>query len=262
MTLIMIGLFYGQAPANFRTVTGPQMTEPIQLTDAAQFYSQAPHQKEAWEWLQSIIRPKVLEEFAERYRAAPEVKPIEQGDGYITPELMHLITGHKASSFDAAFCNDFNEMIEFTGFDQHIDALQMLTANLCHETCGFIYMKEIDPGYYLDNRTDLGNVYPGDGPKFRGCGVLQLTGRANHQRFADWLRDSRGIDDGKIMELGTDYTCEHYPFQSAICWLLDNDLLNVCLKQGFESCCVRINGGYNGYEDRCKWWDKCKQVMH
>ena len=64
------------------------------------------------------------------------------------------------------------------------------------------------------------------------------------------------------MGMGTDYTADHYPFQSAICWLLDNDLLNVCLKQGFEACCVRINGGHNGYPDRCEKYEKCKQVMH
>ena len=63
------------------------------------------------------------------------------------------------------------------------------------------------------------------------------------------------------MDIGTSYSADVYPFRSAICWLLDNDLLNVCLKQGFEACCVRINGGYNGYDDRCNWWTKCKQVM-
>ena len=69
---------------------------------------------------------------------------------------MEAITGHPASSFDASFCNDFNDMLESTGFDQHMDAMQMLMANLCHESCGFRYMKEIDPGYYLDGRRDLG----------------------------------------------------------------------------------------------------------
>ena len=237
------------------------MTEPIQLTDAARFYALSPHQTAAFEWLQSQINQKVLDEFAEKYRNAPEPKKKPQVNGYITPELMQAITGHPAKSFDDLFCNDFQEMIEITGFDQHLDALQMLTANLCHETCGFIYMQEIASGASYNYRTDLGNVYPGDGEKFKGCGVLQLTGRANFQRFSDYMRDHHGIDDKRIMDEGTKYAADVYPFRSAICWLLDNDLLNVCLKQGFEACCVRINGGYNGYDDRCQWYEKCKKVM-
>ena len=237
------------------------MTEPIQLTDAARFYALSPHQTAAFEWLQAQISQKVLDEFAEKYRNAPEPEQKPQANNYITPELMQAITGHPAKSFDSLFCNDFQEMIEITGFDQHIDALQMLTANLCHETCGFIYMQEIASGSAYNFRTDLGNVYPGDGEKFKGCGVLQLTGRANFQRFSDYMRDHHGIDDKRIMAEGTKYAADAYPFRSAICWLLDNDLLNVCLKQGFEACCVRINGGYNGYNDRCNWLKKCKAVM-
>ena len=239
------------------------MTKPIQLTDAAFYYKKEPQQTSAWEWLQLQQTPEVMAEFAERYRDTPEPPPKPEAQpGYITPELMQAITGHPAQSFDASFCNDFNDMLESTGFDQHLDAMQMLMANLCHESCGFVYMKEIDSGEYLNGRKDLGNVYPGDGPKYKGCGPLQVTGRNWHQRASDWLRDHRGIDDGKIMDVGTDYSADHYAFSMAIPWLLDNDLLTVCLHQGFDACCVKINGGWNGYEDRLKWYQKCQRVMH
>jgi len=239
-----------------------EMIAPIQLTDAAKFYKEQEHQVKAFQWLQEQQPPGVMAVFAKMYRDTPEPPPKPEAQpGYITPDLMQAITGHPANSFDASFCNDFNDMLESTGFDQHLDAMQMLMANLCHESCGFVYMKEIDSGEYLNGRKDLGNIYPGDGPKFKGCGPLQVTGRNNHQASADWLRDHRGIDDGKIMDVGTDYSADHYAFTIAIPWLLNNDLLNVCLKQGFDQCCYRINGGWNGYDDRCKWYAKCKQVM-
>ena len=238
------------------------MADPIQLTDAAKYYKAEPQQVSAFEWLQQQQTAETMAEFAEKYRATPPAPPKPEAQpGYITADLMQAITGHPAKSFDAAFVNDFNDMLESTGFDQHLDAMQMLVANLAHESCGFVYMKEIDSGEYLNGRTDLGNVYPNDGPLFRGCGPLQVTGRANFQASSDWLRDHRGIDDGKIMALGTDYAADYYAFTIAIPWLINNDLLNVCLKQGFEACCVRINGGYNGYDDRCAWYHKCKQVM-
>ena len=242
------------------------MIAPIQLTDAAKFYKEQEQQIAAFQWLQEQQKPGVMAVFAKMYRDTPEPPPkAEAQPGYITPDLMQAITGHPANTFEAAFCNDFNDMLESTGFDQHLDAMQMLMANLCHESSGFTLMKECgDSAYFTEMyefRKDLGNIYPGDANLYFGCGPLQVTGRANHQASADWLRDHRGIDDGKIMDLGTDYTAEHSAFTIAIPWLLNNDLLAVCLHQGFEACCVRINGGHTGYEDRCVWYSKCKQVM-
>lgn len=40
----------------------------IKLTDAAKFYEELPHQKEAWEWLQKSTSTETLAEFAKRYR--------------------------------------------------------------------------------------------------------------------------------------------------------------------------------------------------
>jgi len=238
------------------------MADPIQLTDAATYYKQEPQQVSAFEWLQLQQTAETMAEFAEKYRATPPPPPQpEPQPGYITPDLMQAITGHPASSFDAAFCDDFNDMLESTGFDQHLDAMQMLMANLCHESCGFVYMKEIASGEAYEYRKDLGNIYPGDGVKYKGTGPLMVTGRANFQASSDWLRDHRGIDDGKIMDVGCDYAADHYAFTIAIPWLLNNDLLAVCLHQGFDQCCYRINGGWNGKNDRDQWYEKCKQVM-
>ena len=47
---------------------------------------------------------------------------------------------------------------------------------------------------------------------------------------------------------GVDYVADTYPFMSAKIWIMENQLLNVCLNQGFEACCVRINGGHNGFQ--------------
>ena len=238
------------------------MASPIQLSDAAQYYKQESQQVSAWQWLQLQQTAETMAEFAEKYRDKPPAPPApEPQPGYITAELMEGITGHPAHTFDQRFVNDFNDMLESTGFDQHLDAMQMLVSNLCHESCGFIYMQEIASGEAYEYRKDLGNIYPGDGPKFKGCGPLQVTGRSNHQASADWLRDHRGIDDGKIMDVGTEYSADNYAFTIAIPWLLNNDLLTVCLHQGFDQCCYRINGGWNGKSSRDEWYEKCKKVM-
>lgn len=200
-------------------------------------------------------------EWMETYRDSPPAptptpKPEQsQEPGYFTPEMMNKLTGHPASSFDSVFCDDCNRLFEETGFSKYLEAARMLMANMMHETCNFVYMKEISDGVYLNGRcSDLGNCSPGDGPKYKGAGVLQLTGKYNYQRLAD------GIGDPKVMD-GVDYVADTYPFTSAKIWIEENDLLNVCLKQGFDACCVRINGGYNGYDDRLAKYRICQSVM-
>lgn len=173
--------------------------------------------------------------------------------GVVTPDLMHRLTGYRASSFDQHFCDDANRLFHETGFDQHPEAMKMLMANMMHESCNFIYLKELASGAAYNNRSDLGNG-PTDGPRFKGVGVLQLTGRVNYQHLADDTNDPR------VME-GVDYVADKYPFVSAKSWILRNQLLDVCLNQGFEACCVRINGGHNGYNDRAAKYEVCKREM-
>ena len=191
-----------------------------------------------------------------RTKEEPEKEPEEEEvkQGYITAEMLNKLTGHPASSFDSVFVNDCNCLFKDTGFDRHLDAMQMLMANMMHETANFIYMKEIASGWAYEGRSDLGNTQSGDGPRYKGAGVLQLTGRFNYQRLAT------SIDDPKVMD-GVDYVADTYPFTSARIWIEENRLLDVCLTQGFDACCRRINGGWRGYQRRLDKYQRCKQVM-
>ena len=222
----------------------------INLNNAAKYYKEMPHQVAAWNFLESKIPDSILDEFADIYRAGP-ANPSAK---IITPMVMQKLTGFAADKFDATFCDDFNKMLMTTKFETSKSATAMLTANLMHETGNFVWMKEIADGTAYNNRSDLGNG-PNDGPKYKGAGVLMLTGKYNYGRAAEKLHDP------KILERGCDYVADHYPFRSAIGWIEDNDLLNICLTKGFDDCCYRINGGYNGYEDRLAKYQICKQVF-
>jgi len=167
--------------------------------------------------------------------------------------MLSRLSGHPTSSYDANFVGDCNRLFRDTGFDKHLDAMQMLMANMLHETCNFVYMKEIANGLAYNNRADLGNG-PDDGPKYKGAGVLQLTGKFNYQQLAD------DINDQKVMQ-GVDYVSTTYPFTSARVWIEKNNLLGVCLNQGFDACCTTINGGWNGIEDRRVKYALCQREM-
>ena len=190
----------------------------------------------------------------------PESKP-----GPVTPELMQRFSGHPASSFDQVFCNDFNDLLETTGFGSDLTAFRMLLAQMAHETANWKYMKEIGDNAYFtkmyEGRSDLGNNQPGDGARFAGCGAIQCTGRANFQASYDYLQQKRGLNDPRIMAEGTSYAAEIYPFSICIGWLINNDYLNLCKGGDVVACTRRLNGGTNGLDDRMYWYEKSQQVV-
>jgi len=221
------------------------------------YYTGEPHQQSAVEELYKGLQECNCEQLNEDadwlkiYRKTAEIKKFKK---LVTPLMMEQLTGYPSSAFDKVFIDDCNRLYADTGFAEHIDAAQMLMANMMHETCNFVYMQEIASGADYNGRTDLGNTSPGDGEKYKGAGVLQLTGKFNYSRLAE------GINDPKVMD-GVDYVSNTYPFTSARIWIEDNDLLNICLTEGFDACCHKINGGWNGYEDRLTKYCECRAYM-
>jgi predicted chitinase len=53
-----------------------------------------------------------------------------------------------------------------------------------HESANFNFLEEIAAGTAYEGREDLGNLYEGDGPLFKGRGYVQLTGRTNYEKYA------------------------------------------------------------------------------
>lgn len=120
-----------------------------------------------------------------------------------------------------------------------------------HESgCGY-YMKELASGAAYEGRRDLGNTQPGDGPRFKGAGYIQLTGRTNYQAFANEIGDQR------VME-GVDYVAMYYPWSSAGFWWHRAGMSDYIANGAtVEQVTRRVNGGYNGLADRqnlyAKW---------
>ena len=218
------------------------------ITDAAKYYAAQPHQDAAWEYLWASLDEYTQDCFMDAYRDAPE-----PSDGIITLEVLEQLTGYSASLFTQAEVDDCNRLLRETEFDTCIVSTRMLMANILHETCNLKYMKEIASGVAYNNRSDLGNG-PHDGPTYKGAGVLQLTGKYNYQRFCD------AIGDPRVME-GVDYVSDTYPFMSAKTWIADNNLLHIAQTEGFDAVCYRINGGWNGFDDRLAKYQICKDVL-
>ena len=128
-------------------------------------------------------------------------------------------------------------------------------AQIEHESAGFKHLVELGGKSYFDKydgRKDLGNIYVGDGYKFRGRGFIQVTGRANYTLLS---KDTR-IDFLNNPDL---LTQEANAMISALWYWNKHKLNGLADKDDLKGITKKINGGYNGLADReakLKKWKK------
>ena len=95
------------------------------------------------------------------------------------------------------------------------------------------------------NRMDNGDSDSGDGWRFRGGGILQLTGRYNYTEFG------KAVD--KTPEEAVEYVRTKKGALDSACWFWDTNNINkYCDNQDIVGMTKRINGGTIGLEDRKK----------
>lgn len=105
-----------------------------------------------------------------------------------------------------------------------------------------------------EGRADLGNTEPGDGARYKGRGLIQITGRANYRACGDAL-DLPLEDSPELLEQ------PGYAARSAA-WFWSSRGLNALADAGdFTRITKRINGGLNGQADRLALWESAKAVM-
>lgn len=101
---------------------------------------------------------------------------------------------------------------------------------------------------------ELGNSQPGDGKRFMGRGLIQITGRANYRTCGAAL----GFD---LQATPAMLEGDALAARSA-CWFWHSRELNALADAGaFETLTHRINGGTNGLADRQQRWERAKRVL-
>jgi len=127
-------------------------------------------------------------------------------------------------------------------------------AQLGHESGSLRWMQEIASGSAYEGRRDLGNVYPGDGRRYKGRGPIQLTGRANYIAASKAL----GIDLVNHPEWAAS---PQVGFRTAAWYWKTRNLNSYADRGDFQGITKRINGGYNGAADRNARYARCRRVM-
>lgn len=112
-----------------------------------------------------------------------------------------------------------------------------------HECDGFATTEEYASGEAYEGRLDLGNTRAGDGRRYKGRGLVQLTGRANYQRFGRLLGLPLEAEPTLAAEPVTSLViaCEYWR-DRAINGPADRDDLDTVTR--------RVNGGTRGLTSR------------
>jgi putative chitinase len=121
-------------------------------------------------------------------------------------------------------------------------------AQIGHESGSLVYVKEIGgPNYFAkyEGRKDLGNTQKGDGAKFPGRGLIQVTGRTNYAKASQALfGDDRLLNNPEILEQ------PEWAAKSAVWYWSTRNLNALADADRFTDITKAINGGTNGIDDR------------
>ena len=131
-------------------------------------------------------------------------------------------------------------------------------AQIGHESGQLVYVRELwgpTPAQSrYEGRKDLGNTEAGDGFKFRGRGLIQVTGRANYAACGEALAVDL-IHHPELLEQP-----QHACMSAAWFWAT-HGLNTLADADKFETITRRINGGLNGLAERQAFYAAALKVL-
>lgn len=137
-------------------------------------------------------------------------------------------------------------------------------AQVGHESGQLHYVRELGNDHYLSKYDTgalalrLGNTpeSDGDGQKYRGRGLIQITGRNNYRECSLGL-----FGDERLLSLPELLEQPQWAAESAAWFWERNGLNELADRDQFNSITRRINGGLNGLEDRLQLWARARALL-
>ena len=126
-------------------------------------------------------------------------------------------------------------------------------AQIAHESGQLRYSEELASGEAYEGRKDLGNTLSGDGVRYKGRGLIQITGKENYARCGSALGVDLLAEPERLKE-------PELAARSAGWFWFTHGCNELADADDFQRITRRINGGLNGYDDRVAFWERAKEV--
>jgi putative chitinase len=127
-------------------------------------------------------------------------------------------------------------------------------AQCAHESAGITTTTEFASGRAYEGRKDLGNIIAGDGPAFKGRGLIQNTGRANYTRLAKAF----GVD---FVSQPAKMAVFPWAATTAAEYWRSRNLNPSADRDDISAVTLRVNGGYNGLSSRQAYLAQAKHAL-
>lgn len=123
-----------------------------------------------------------------------------------------------------------------------------------HESGQLRYVRELASGEAYEGRKSLGNTHHGDGVRYKGRGLIQITGRTNYTACMLAL-DVDCVERPELLELPIN-ACR------SAGWFWQSHGLNALADAGDQIAVTRrINGGTNGLADRLALFGAAQRAL-
>lgn len=177
-------------------------------------------------------------------------------DGDFIFSVAPTFSGAKAAA-QARIISDISSVFAPTLDSYQINTklrIAQFMGQVTHECAGFRTTEEFASGAAYEGRQDLGNTQPGDGRRYKGRGLIQLTGRANYRTIGARLNLPLEDQPELAAQAATSLkiACEYWRSRNINAAADDDDLIRVTRL---------VNGGLNGLEDRRDYLRKAKNAL-
>lgn len=170
----------------------------------------------------------------------------------LTPEWLQELYQLKTAELPKVYSRLLSSIMPQYGIVERQRECAFL-AQIGHESGRLRYTEELASGEAYEGRKDLGNTEPGDGVKFKGRGLIQITGRANYEKAQMALGVPLLLEPERLLQ-------PYFAVKSACWWWQEHGLNELADKGEFEKITKRINGGLNGHEDRLTLYERALSI--
>jgi putative chitinase len=186
-------------------------------------------------------------------REIPQAPPAADGFQPVTAAQLTQIVPGLSPERAAQIVGPLNEAMQQGGMNTPQREAAFIS-QVAEESDRFNTFEEYADGSQCEGRTDLGNTQPGDGPRYKGRGAIQVTGRYNYTQMSKDL----GVDFVDHPELAA---TPQYAFKTAL-WYWDTHKGNAVADTGdIVKITEMVNGGTHGLDVRTQFYNNALQVL-